>query len=481
MHAAVRTLLLTTCFVLASLSIEGGRACAQHDWGQALRARGGMSYFQDSVDSQLGALYGLDFSVPMFEQSNLYGSFTYNHFDLGSQFLGTLGSYRQGVADGTIMDGLSGGVLFDQYTDTRYDGLYLSQFRLFAGYALSEHVGAGMTYTTPVDDADRVNIAVPGGGPGPAIIRNAELLEAYLSLRWGQHLATATVGQRQDNNGLVASLYALRQLNEQLGFYTNTSYAENSSWATTVGLQWTFGAGSRNGATSPTQPVPGIVRGQSSPGPVNPYLDPSLGHNLNYSPQRFASMMTVQRLNPIEAEIIVTSESAEPPGLDSHENQEDTEDDPPLGHDDFFVPDWTDEELPPMTQPIVTGESHAVDVSVDGNGESVAPDGSGADASKSTPPYDPTGSSNATSPPLGHDEYIVPDWSGADATSSTSPNNATGINDATTPPLGHDEYVVPDWSDGVITDGAGESTPDPSSGNSALGFDQFIIPDWSVD
>ena len=319
MLTALRVPLLSICLAVLQLFSLSSQACAQQDWGQSLRARGGLSYFQDTHDSQVGALYGLDMSVPMFEQANLYGSFTHNHFDQGSQFIGTLGSYRQGQADGDLLQRFSGGLLFDQYTDTRFDGLYLSQLRSFLGFAITENLGAGVTYTDPLEDADSVTLALPGGGTGPVTLRNAELLEGYLSMRWGQNLITAAIGQRQDPNDLVASLYGTHQLNSKLGLYTNTSYSDSHSWASTFGLQWTFGPGPKPGLLSSTNETSTtLVRAQNSGGPCNPYTDPSLGHNLNYDPQRFGSLITRDAVPPsgdddADTDTLSTTGGSDPP------------------------------------------------------------------------------------------------------------------------------------------------------------------------
>jgi len=299
MPLALRSWLLSPWLLIVCLAIfthlsASKNARAQQDWGQSLRARGGLSYLQDPADSQVGALYGLDLSVPVFEQANLYGSFTHNHFDQGSQYLGTLGIYDQGLAGGGFWERMSGGLLFDQYTDTRFDGLYLSQLRSFTGFALREQLGIGMTYTNPLEDADLVMVALPGGGAGPVIFRNAEMIEAYLSMQFGQSLLTATVGQRQAPNDFVASLHATHSLSSQVSLYTNTSYADSHSWAATFGLQWTFGPGSRPGLLASTnETAPTLVRAQNHGGRPNPFSDPSLGHNLNLDPQRFGSLITI--------------------------------------------------------------------------------------------------------------------------------------------------------------------------------------------
>jgi hypothetical protein len=84
MPAAARVLSVAISFFVIHFCFLSLPTCAQHAWEQSARARGGLSYFQDSADSQLGALYGLDLSAPMFEQANLFGSFTHNHFEEGS-------------------------------------------------------------------------------------------------------------------------------------------------------------------------------------------------------------------------------------------------------------------------------------------------------------------------------------------------------------------------------------------------------------
>ena len=219
--------------------------------------------------------------------------------------------------------------------------MYLSQFRSFAGFAISEQLGVGLTYTNPLEDADSVMVALPGGGAGPVILRNAELVEAYLSLRWRPHQMTATLGQRQDPNDFVGSLYAVRQLNSQVGLYTNTSYADSCSWAVTGGLQWAFGPGASQSLLSSTQGCsPTLVRAQNQGGLPNPYSDPSLRHNLNLDPQRFGSLITNSTGGGIIA--LSTTPTSEGGGEDIPVIETTggvDPSDPPLGFDQAIIPE----------------------------------------------------------------------------------------------------------------------------------------------
>lgn len=259
-----------------------------------------MSYFQDPLDSQLGVLYGLELAVPVFERGKLHGAFSHNHFDLGSQFLGTLGTYHQGLPEGEFLERFSCGLLFDQYTDTRFDGLYLSQFRYFAGFAPSERFSFGITYTNPLEDADSLDLALPTIGTGPVTLHNAEIVEGYLSLQHGRSQLTTAIGQRQAPNELVVSLFAVHQLSSQFGLYSNSSYSDSRLWAASVGLQWTFGSGtSRVDSTPDSGPI--LVRGQDRRAPTNPFRDTSLGHNLNLDAQRFGSLLTFRSMGQLVA------------------------------------------------------------------------------------------------------------------------------------------------------------------------------------
>ena len=291
--ARCKRLALTCCWLLA---LGGGQAAAQGVGDTAFRARGGMSYFQDFAGSQVGGLYGLDLAAPVADQASLFGSFTHNHFGQGSQFLGTLGGFRQGAAEGELVDRLSGGVLLDQYTDTRFDGLYLSQFRYFAGLTLSENLAAGITYTDPLEASD--NITLASLGPGVTTLRNAEIVEGYLAMNLGATTLTAALGQRQAPSRFVASFHARREIGPRLSLYSSSSFAENRLWAATIGLEWSLGPGSPHGAmhlgtnSSPPPMRDVMVRAQNGPGPTSPFADPSLGHNLNYDAQRLGSMLT---------------------------------------------------------------------------------------------------------------------------------------------------------------------------------------------
>jgi len=290
---------LAACLLL----LGGSRELVAQAVGEvAFRARGGASYFQDFADSQGGGLYGLDMAAPVAERVSLFGSFTHNHFGKGGQYLGTLGGFRQGAATGHWSDRVAGGVLLDQYTDTRFDGLYLSQFRYFAGLTLSENLAAGVTYTHPLSDDD--DVALAALGPGATTLRNAEVIEGYCSLNVGATTITAALGQRLSPSDFVASLHARRQIGPRLSLFSNASYTENRLWAATMGLAWSFGPGScaggghatagrsADGASTSAALQRAIVRAQTPWAVRSPFADASLGHNLNYDAQRLGSMIT---------------------------------------------------------------------------------------------------------------------------------------------------------------------------------------------
>jgi hypothetical protein len=271
----------------------------------AARFRGGTSYLDDEIDDTPGGTYGLDMALRLAGQTNAYGAATYTHLSGGTQFFGTLGLFRQGDSCGGVLDRASGGVLFDQLADTRFDDpIYVSQLRYFLGFALSERLGAGVTYCDPVQsDASRVAF----GGFSSAVFAPAETVEAYLSTCWGPHQVTATLGSRFGPDETVAGLLLRHRLSNNVMASANLSTVGGDLWACVLGLEWQFGGGRYRPLGYAAQDSQGgVFRVQGASGPSNPYADPSLGPNLNYGPELLSSRLSVKPPG-----------DASPPDLDS--------------------------------------------------------------------------------------------------------------------------------------------------------------------
>ncbi len=269
-----------------------GPATGKYDLDSAARFRGGFSYLDDEVDDTPSGTYGLDMALRLAGQTSAYGAATYSHLSGGTQFFGTVGLFRQGDPCGGALDRTSGGILFDQLADTRFDDpIYVSQLRYFLGFALSEQWGAGVTYSDPVQGD---NSRVAFGGFSSAGFTPAETVEAYLSTWWGPHQVTATLGSRFGPDETVAGLLLRHRLSKNVTASVNLNTVGGELWACVLGLEWQFGGGrygAHGYASSDSQGK--VVRAQGDSGLGNPYRDPSLGPNLNYGPELFSSRLSV--------------------------------------------------------------------------------------------------------------------------------------------------------------------------------------------
>ncbi len=211
-------------------------------YDNAFRARAGVSYFDLPDDSEIGGSYGFDYSRRVYGPWGGYMSFDANSISRGTQFMGTLGIIkRSGISPDNFLTRFGFGFFFDQFSDTRVDEFYVSQFRLHMGYMVTHQVAVGLRYAEPISRDQDVIFVSPGFGATPGFIRPSQFWSGYLSFRKGPLLLTGEVGYRDKPNTTTFGAGGRYAMSNRLGTYSYVTYETRGVWAANVGLEFRIG------------------------------------------------------------------------------------------------------------------------------------------------------------------------------------------------------------------------------------------------
>lgn len=280
LRAAVVTLmflLLTSAVRAQGVVLPNTDAAPSGDWikNVSARLRTGTTYFDLPSGSRVGGAYGFDLSAPLYEQWGGYAGLSVNHFSGGSQLLGTVGAYRTANPDSaSLLDRLSGMLLFDQFADSRFGGLYISQLRVSLGYAFNRNVGAGIVYTEPLARDTVDSFFNPGF---TSQVRSARSISGFASVRIRQAMLTGLVGYRDSGSAILGSRFRV-PINNLVAAYSAAQYDSQGLWAASIGVEFDFGRRSSMWGIARRDRGRRVIRGQS-PGSLllTPWTDPTLG------------------------------------------------------------------------------------------------------------------------------------------------------------------------------------------------------------
>lgn len=243
-----------------------------------LRGRGGASYFDTNIDDRVGGTYALDLAVPIYRQIGVFASGSVNHFSEGTQFLGVLGMYKQGQMGCSFGSRFGYSILIDQFTDSRFDDLYIVQGRYSVSYLLDEKIAAGVTYSDPLNRStvNRISFVPSALTAGGLPLRTSEVVEAYVSGWFEDHTQlTASIGYSDQTNSTLWSGSVRRILNEDLAATASLQYDDTGQWSAFAGLEVNFLGSNRttaNPAIGATDTSGDIVRGNSTVLSANSFL-----------------------------------------------------------------------------------------------------------------------------------------------------------------------------------------------------------------
>lgn len=209
----------------------------------ALRGYGGTSYYHVPGESLFGASYGLDAVYNLSGNWNLLGSFNVNHVNRGSQLVGSLGVIK--IHDLANCDPWSFSAAFDQATDSRIDGLYLSQVRAHLGYAFSDRLEIGAVFAAPTNTDPDVPFVFTFLGTDffeTAAAQMSQAISMYVGGQIGLTQWAAIAGYRDDPDTGYLAGSVTRQLTDRVAIYANGSYSWRvGNWAAGAGLEVRFG------------------------------------------------------------------------------------------------------------------------------------------------------------------------------------------------------------------------------------------------
>jgi hypothetical protein len=212
--------------------------------------RTGGSYFDVPGESLWGGTYGADLLVGLTDSWAAVGSANANHITGGTQFAGTVGLIR--ANDLECCDPWSISIAWDQFTESRVAGMYLSQLRLQAGYSPNECTEFGAVYTNPTNRDNDVPYTFTFLGNNFSefgTVNLSESISAYAAREFGNGIQYNLVaGYREDPDTMLFSGSVKAPVNDQLAIYTGGSYGERfGTWGIGFGLEWRFGSGAGRG------------------------------------------------------------------------------------------------------------------------------------------------------------------------------------------------------------------------------------------
>jgi len=228
-----------------SLSLEPQEYCCQRRPQRWFgRAYGGVSYFDVATGARLGNEYGADLIFPLYRSLAAYGNVSANHFSGGTQFLGTVGLFKAGTVYTCYgMDRIGYGVLFDQFTDSRFDDLYISQLRMGVDYALSGSTTVGAILTEPLEE-DVVDLASPGGPASLTDLRTTRAVDFFVLRRVGRAALSASIGYRDVADTVIYGANLSFPVNNRVNTFVKAEYQDVGIWSSFAGLEFRFGRGS---------------------------------------------------------------------------------------------------------------------------------------------------------------------------------------------------------------------------------------------
>jgi len=226
-------------------------------------AQGGASYYSvPHQETNFGGAYGGDAAHRLLGPIWLRGGVAVNHISGGTQFLGVVGLEKKAYVNPTgLWDHLAFLALFDQYTDSRIDGLYLTRFRFDASYYVTSTLSVGARYFEPVSGQSNVPIVNALGTAGVGSFQNARIYSAYVNTTtaWGN--VEFEAGTRLQPDVFLAGLSLRNRLTDSIGTYTYTQYVATGQWAAGGGIEFRFGGARRTLA----QVGNDIIRGSGGP------------------------------------------------------------------------------------------------------------------------------------------------------------------------------------------------------------------------
>ncbi|MCZ6665218.1 MAG: hypothetical protein O7B81_07930 [Gammaproteobacteria bacterium] len=206
------------------------------------RFRGGASYFDVPSGSRSGGEYGGNVVVPLVKGFAAYGNLSLNHFSGGTQVLGTVGMLKIPRNDATgLAKGLSWMVMFDQFTDTRIDDLYLSSLQVGFSKSLNARTSIGAIYTEPLEEDNAQFVLFPGAAAISVPLSPTRGVKAYLSRRFESTQVSGWVGYRDAANTVGYGGSVRRALNDRVSAIANLAYEDVGLWSGFAGIEIAFG------------------------------------------------------------------------------------------------------------------------------------------------------------------------------------------------------------------------------------------------
>jgi hypothetical protein len=237
----------------------------------AVRFRGGATYFDSPSDDLFGGTYGADVGVHLSGDWGFMAYLSMNQITNGTQVLGTFGVVKlPNFEDCQPASPVVFSLLFDQYSDTRIDELYLAQLRLQLGYAINPTLETGLIYYQPtIADDDVVFVDTRFGLASFGTLEFSQGLSAYVATKVGNARVSGQVGFRDDPDTMTLMSSVLVPVSDNSNVFANLSYAEvTGSWATSVGIEFLLGPG-------PAERLPDrstVVRAQSPTADFRPVV-----------------------------------------------------------------------------------------------------------------------------------------------------------------------------------------------------------------
>ncbi len=257
------------------------------DWmsNVSARLRTGTTYFDLPSDSRVGAAYGFDLSMPVVDRWGAYAGLSLNHFSGGSQVLGSVGAFRSPDVQGTSpLSRVSAMFVFDQFTDSRFGGMYVSQIRLSLGYALNQNNAAGLIYSEPITEDTIDSFVNPGFS---AQVRSARSLSGFASTQIRSATVAGLAGIRDggggagDSNSFIAGGRLRMAINQHVAAYSSAQYDSQGFWTASAGVEILFGRRPRPLGIASGNPEKRVIRAQSPGGLMTaPWVDPTLADAL---------------------------------------------------------------------------------------------------------------------------------------------------------------------------------------------------------